>query len=376
MIDPKVFLSILQAKGIDFFTGVPDSQLKEFGSTLLCELPQEKHVIAANEGNALGIAMGHYMATARPAAVYMQNSGLGNIVNPLTSLADKEVYAVPALLIIGWRGEPGRKDEPQHVKQGRISPALLETLEVPYRIMGAEDNPEAIVDDILEEMQRVSMPAALLIKAGTFSKATKKAAVPSPENIPTMQREAAIAAILGVLKDDDCLLATTGKTGRELFELRVARGESPRDFLTVGGMGHCSSIALGAALAKPDRRVVCLDGDGALIMHMGAMGIVGSLRPQNFIHVVCNNFCHESVGGQPTCAASMDFIAIAKASGYASQHSARSLEEISSIFSALATAPGPHFVELILAKGSRDDLGRPTSSPQQNKVQFMKHLGN
>lgn len=374
MIDPHFFLHVLQAKGIDFFTGVPDSQLKELCSTLLCKLPPEKHVIAANEGNALGLAMGHYLATSRPAVVYMQNSGLGNIINPLASLADREVYAIPALLLIGWRGQPGKKDEPQHVKQGRISPALLETLEVPYRIMDGDEDPAAIVDAVWEEMHRVSMPAAILIKAGAFSKG-EKPMPPLLENAPTMQREAAIATILDLLEKKDCLLATTGKTGRELFELRVARAEAQQDFLSVGGMGHCSSIALGAALAMPDRRFVCLDGDGALILHMGAMGLAGNLRPPNFIHVVCNNFCHESVGGQPTCAGTMDFVSIAKACGYASQHRARSPEDISRVFSSIAASPGPHFVELILAKGSRANLGRPTSSPMQNKLQFMKHLG-
>lgn len=375
MIDPQACINHLQAKGVTFFTGVPDSRLKELSATLLNVLPPEQHVIAANEGNALGLAIGHYFATGNTAVVYMQNSGLGNVVNPLTSLADKEVYAVPVLMLIGWRGQPGEKDEPQHVKQGRISPALLEALEVPYRILDGDSDCEAVVNEIWAEMMGKSMPAALLVKGGTFSKAPQASSVTQAVATGTMKREAAIARMLDVLGSEDCVLATTGKTGRELFELRVARGEEQRDFLAVGGMGHCSSVALGAALALPHKRFICLDGDGALLMHMGAMAVAGSRKPKNFIHVLLNNQCHESVGGQPTCVGTVDCGAVAKACGYAEQYVAADLNAIEPVFASLKDKPGPHFVEIVLTKGARAELGRPTSTPCENKVQFMKHLG-
>ncbi|MDR0662174.1 MAG: phosphonopyruvate decarboxylase [Holosporales bacterium] len=367
MIDPQHFIQKLQGKGIQFFTGVPDSTLKELSAYLARTLSSTQHLIAANEGNAIGLAIGHFLAKNTPAAVYMQNSGLGNAVNPLTSLADKAVYGIPMLLIVGWRGEPGKKDEPQHITQGRITPGLLDCLGIPYRVLEDIQTLE-VLWPLLQERQ----PVALLVPVGTFS--FYPSSVEKQEVASSLQREEALAVLLEALAQEDCLIATTGKSGRELFELRIRRQETPYDFLTVGGMGHASSIALGVALAMPDRRIVCLDGDGALIMHLGAMGVIGSLRPTNFLHVLLNNYCHESVGGQPTCSASMDFAKISAACGYASYARATSVENLTTAICCLQGKKGPHFLEICLLPGSRPDLGRPTTSPLQNGQQFMKHL--
>lgn len=369
MIEPRRFLEILSQKGIGLFTGVPDSLLSGFCAAL--PGPGPGHLVAANEGNAVGLAAGHFLATGRPALVYMQNSGLGNAVNPLASLADPEVYGLPMLLLIGWRGQPGVKDEPQHVKQGRITPALLEALEIPFAIIGPDSGPEAELDRLWKTMMDGRRPVALLARAGTFGSG-KSAAGPRAADATAMSREEAIETVLELLQPDDLIVSTTGKASRELFELRKKRGEDPADFLTVGGMGHASSIALGAALARPDRRLVVFDGDGALLMHLGALALAGTLRPANLIHIVLNNYCHESVGGQPTCSAGLDLGLIAEGCGYPSRARAVDPGQLRAVWPALAGAPGPHFLELALRPGSRADLGRPKSSPADNRDRFMR----
>jgi phosphonopyruvate decarboxylase len=378
MIDTRNFVQNLRQRGVTLFTGVPDSLLQGFSACLLELLPKTQHIIAANEGNAIGLAMGHYLATGQPGVVYLQNSGLGNTINPLTSLADPEVYGVPMLLIIGWRGEPGKKDEPQHVKQGRITPGQLELLEIPYWKVDHETDIEKALDGALESMSTRNGPSALLIKSGALGgiKLSPSTTPPDwPAELPPLYREAAVGRILELLSSDDCVVATTGKTGREVFELRAARGEAQRDFLTVGGMGHASSIALGIALAQPDRGVVCLDGDGSMLMHLGSMAINGDLQPTNLVHVLLNNQAHESVGGQPTVAGRVDFEALARACGYQCYTEARSLDDIREAWKTVISVPGPHLLEIHLWQGSRSDLGRPTSTPSQNKSSFMAHLG-
>jgi phosphonopyruvate decarboxylase len=372
MINSGRFVTLLRDRGVSFFTGVPDSYLKGLCTQLSSSLPHEQHVVAANEGNAVGLAIGHFMGTGKPAVVYMQNSGLGNAVNPLTSLADREVYSVPILLIIGWRGEPGRKDEPQHVKQGRITPGLLDLLEIPFRIVGPNSDMEKELDHLFPLMMAEERPIALLVQGGTFSENDDET---DDAPFSELKREQALECLLTACLPGDCLVATTGKTGRELFELRLKRGETPDDFLTVGGMGHGSSIALGAALGNPAKRLICLDGDGALLMHLGAMGIIGSLRPGNFIHVLLNNHCHESVGGQATCAGGLDFAALAEACGYVSYHLAATVGEVAEKMALVNNISGPHFLEIRLKPGSRTDLGRPTTTTLQNRNQFMVKLG-
>ena len=381
MIDTKAFIVGLRKRRVSLFAGVPDSLLKEFSGCLMQMAGQAdapRHVITANEGNAVGLAIGHYLATGKPAVVYMQNSGLGNIVNPVCSLADPEVYGVPMLCVIGWRGEPGVKDEPQHKKQGRVTLAQLETLEMPYLVLDADSDINAALDDIWPKMLAYGGPAALVIRKNSLSPvgyAPEKEPHGWPQGLAPLYREEAIKTIVELLPEDACVIATTGKAGRELYELRQAAGQPQRDFLTVGGMGHASSIALGIALNQPQRQMVCLDGDGAFLMHMGAAAIIGDLACPNFLHVLLNNQAHESVGGQPTVAGRVDFRAIALACGYKSYAAARSVEEIRAAIDSLSSKAGPHFLEIHLWKGARKDLGRPASTPEENKAAVMRHLG-
>ena len=388
MIDTQVFIEALLGRGVSLFAGVPDSLLKEFSGRLMQitrstgRADNPRHVITANEGNAVGLAIGHYLATGTPAVVYMQNSGLGNIVNPVCSLADPDVYGVPMLCVIGWRGEPGVKDEPQHKKQGRVTLAQLETLEMPHLVLDAASDITAALDDIWPKMLAFGGPAALVIRKNSLSPVGyTPGKEPSgwPEGLAPLYREEAIKTIVELLPKDACVIATTGKAGRELYELRQATGQAQRDFLTVGGMGHASSIALGIAMNQPRRQVVCLDGDGAFLMHMGAAAVIGAMGDaacSNFLHVLLNNQAHESVGGQPTVAGRVDFRAITLACGYKTYASARSVGEIRAAMTNLAGKPGPHFLEIHLWKGARKDLGRPASTPEENKAAVMRHLGS
>lgn len=368
MIAPDTFFESMKHAGIKFFAGVPDSLLSSFCACIDDQSNAGEHVITANEGNAVALAAGFHLATGQYAAVYMQNSGLGNAINPLTSLADSEVYKIPLLLIIGWRGEPGKKDEPQHVKQGRITPEQLELLEIPYWVLEADSNPNEMLDAAIERMRSTSAPVALLVRKNTFTQ--YKSQRQSGLNA-SLHREDALRQLLQ-LADDDLVVSTTGKTSREVFELRIESRQAQRDFLTVGAMGHTASIALGVALGNPNRRVICLDGDGSALMHLGALPIIGSTKPENLIHVLLNNAAHESVGGQPTVADKVDFSALSKACGYADYRVADSLEGLQHAWLELAHQRGPVMLEVRIAIGSRMDLGRPTSTPEENKLAFMQ----
>ena len=369
MIDVKEAYEALIASGIDMFTGVPDSLLKNICAYITDTAPREKHIIAANEGNAVGIAAGHYLATGKPALVYMQNSGLGNTVNPLLSLADEKVYSIPMVLMIGWRGEPGVHDEPQHVKQGEVTLALLDAMQIPYIILEDASQIKAQVELAMER----KAPTAIVIRKGTFGSYKLKNA---RSNDNPLSREDAMKLVVDHLKDSDVIVSTTGKLSRELFEYREAKQQGHgHDFLTVGSMGHSSSIALGIALEKPNRRVFCFDGDGAFIMHTGALGIVASMNPRNFFHILFNNNAHESVGGQPTIGYELDAVTMAKASGYKQALRATTREEMIAALQQLETTEGPVLLELRVKIDSREDLGRPTTTPIQNKDAFMEELG-
>lgn len=368
MIDVKEAYEALIASGIDMFTGVPDSLLKNICAYITDTAPREKHIIAANEGNAVGIAAGHYLATGKPALVYMQNSGLGNTVNPLLSLADEKVYSIPMVLMIGWRGEPGVHDEPQHVKQGEVTLALLDAMQIPYIILEDASQIKAQVELSLER----KAPTAIVIRKGTFGSYKLKNA---RSNNNPLSREDAMKLVVDHLKESDVIVSTTGKLSRELFEYREAKQQGHgHDFLTVGSMGHSSSIALGIALEKPNRRVFCFDGDGAFIMHTGALGIVASMNPRNYFHILFNNDAHESVGGQPTIGYELDAVTMAKASGYKQAMRATTREEMIAALQQLETTEGPVLLELRVKIDSREDLGRPTTTPIQNKEAFMEEL--
>lgn len=374
MLQPKSVFNLLRNKGFDLFAGVPDSLLKDFCAYVTDHTSSEQHVITANEGNAIALAAGHYLGSGSPALVYMQNSGLGNAVNPLTSLTDPEVYSIPMLLMIGWRGEPGIKDEPQHVKQGRVMTDLLDSLEIPwYAVDSASENFESLVSDAVTKMNNIKAPVALLISKGAFE--TYKLNSEEPTHYE-MNREQAIERILTYTSKKDLIVATTGMASRELYEIRVKKSEQhSQDFLTVGAMGHTGSIALGLAKAQPRRRVFCIDGDGSVLMHMGALGVIGKSESKNLSHVVINNGAHDSVGGQPTIGFEIDLAQIAQSSGYAFVCSVETVEELNSSLSQLDKHDGPHFIEIKVNKGSRKNLGRPKSTPIENKTALMSALG-
>lgn len=369
MIAPQALFEALKRRGVGLFAGVPDSLLASFCAYVDDNGSRAEHVITANEGNAVALAAGYHLSSGKIGAVYLQNSGLGNTINPLTSIVDPDVYRIPLLLIIGWRGEPGVKDEPQHVKQGRITPEQLDLLEIPYWILEASSDLDAIVTRAFESLAHRNAPVALLVRKDTFAgyKSRRK-----PAHDWQMKREDALRTLLDLASDKDLVISTTGKTSREVYELRARSGVPQRDFLTVGGMGHTASIALGVALGNPKRRVICLDGDGSVLMHLGALPIIGDLRPPNLVHVLLNNAAHESVGGQPTVAGSLDFAAIARASGYRGYWMAGDHDAIGRAWSELVEQPGPALLEVRVSVGSREDLGRPTSSPEDNKRAFIE----
>lgn len=353
MIEASKFVEQLRTAGVTFFTGVPDSLLKSF-CAYITDNCGANHVIAANEGGAVGLAAGHYLAMGKPALVYMQNSGQGNAVNPLASLADPDVYSIPMVLLVGWRGEPGVKDEPQHVKQGKVTVSLFETLGIPTEIL-PDDEPVAleVVRNMVEKAKAESRPVALIVRKGLFAEYKLQNKKP---DIAALPREQAIEEILKSLPDGAVVVSTTGMISREVYETRERLGQDhSRDFLTVGSMGHAIMIAMGIAKAQPDRKVYCLDGDGASIMQMGNMAIAGQSGCANLTHIVFNNAAHDSVGGQPTVGGSIDLPAIAASCGYNRPNS-------------------PVFKEIKVAKGARKDLGRPKEPPQVNKKLYMETL--
>ena len=380
MISPKFFYDTLVSNGIDFYAGVPDSLLKNLCAYITDHADEHHNIIAANEGGAMGLAAGHYIATGNIPVVYMQNSGEGNIINPLASLTDKEVYNIPVLLVIGWRGKPGVHDEPQHVKQGKVTTGLLNVMGIDYTVLSKEEEKAAKqIGKAIEYMQQTKECYALVIEKDTFEEYKLSSSVSTLHALLSLSREEAIQIVAATLGNKDVIVSTTGMISRELFEYRAAMNQGhERDFLTVGSMGHASQIALGIALEKQDRTVWCFDGDGASIMHMGNMAIVAQKAPKNYVHVVFNNGAHDSVGGQPTVGLSIDLPAIAKAVGHKHIYTVSTKielqETLSTLNSQLSSEGGPIFLEVKVKKGNRKDLGRPTTTPIQNKEALMDFL--
>lgn len=373
MVSPKEFIDTLQGCGVDFYAGVPDSLLKNVCAYITDNVPADRNIITANEGAAVGVAAGHHLATGSIPLVYMQNSGIGNAVNPLLSLADEKVYSIPMILLIGWRGEPGVHDEPQHVKQGEVTLTLLDAMDIPYIVLTDEDElAKREVADLVGQCRNLQKPCAIVIRKGTFGAYTLKTKV---KNDNPVSREDAMKQIVDLMPESAVIVSTTGKLSRELYEYRDAKGQShQKDFLTVGSMGHASSIALGIALAKTNTKVFCFDGDGAFLMHMGAISNIGRLAPRNFIHILFNNGAHESVGGQPTQGYFIDAVAIAKACGYKHSVSASDPGEIASAMESLLNQEGPSLLEVKVGINSRENLGRPKTTPKENKSSLMEFL--
>jgi len=360
-------------KEFEFFTGVPDSQLKPLCNYLMATYGiSDKHVIAANEGNAVGLAAGYHLATGKVPVVYMQNSGLGNIINPVASLMNDKVYGIPCVFIVGWRGEPGVHDEPQHIYQGEVTVKLLEDMDIATFIIG-KDTTEDELSAKMTEFKTIlakGKQVAFVVRKGAleFDGKVKYA------NDNKMVREEIIEHIATV-SDTDVVVSTTGKASRELFEIRERRGQTHgSDFLTVGSMGHSSSIALAIARQKPDRKVWIIDGDGALLMHMGSMALLGANAPKNIVHVVINNGAHETVGGMPTVAEKIDLCKIADGCGYPNFISVDSFEALDEALRAAKGRDELSFIEVKCSIGARDDLGRPTTTAKENKENFMKYL--
>lgn len=365
---------LVEIIGADFYTGVPDSQLKALCNYLMDTygIDPQHHMIAANEGNCTALAAGYHLATGKVPVVYMQNSGEGNIINPVASLLNDKVYAIPVVFIVGWRGEPGTHDEPQHIYQGEITVKLLEDMDIKAFVIG-KDTSDDEVAAFMEEYKSAlaaGKDVAFVIRKGAISYDEKV----KYENDNIMVREEIIQHIVKV-SGEDPIVSTTGKASRELFEVRAANGQSHKyDFLTVGSMGHSSSIALGIALNKSDTKIWCVDGDGAVLMHMGSMALLGTNAPKNMIHIVINNGAHETVGGMPTVAGKIDLVAIAKACGYPNAVCVDNFDDLDKELEAAKARNELSFIEAKCAIGARDDLGRPTTTALENKENFMEYL--
>ena len=366
--------SFVNIIGSDFYTGVPDSQLKALCNYLMDRygIDPKHHVIAANEGNCTALAAGYHLATGKVPVVYMQNSGEGNIINPVASLLNDKVYAIPAVFVVGWRGEPGIHDEPQHIYQGEVTLKLLEDMDIASFVIG-KDTTEDEMRAKMEEYRTIlssGKDVAFVIRKGALTDAPKV----EYGNDNQMVREQIIQHIVKV-SGEDPVISTTGKASRELFETREANGQSHKyDFLTVGSMGHSSSIALGVAINKPDQKIWCIDGDGAVLMHMGAMAVMGANKPQNVVHVVINNAAHETVGGMPTVAGQIDLVMIAKACGYPNAVCVDNFEDLDKELQAAKERNELSLIEVKCSIGAREDLGRPTTTALENKNNFMDYL--
>lgn len=365
---------LIEILNSDFYTGVPDSQLKALCNYLMDKygIDPRHHIIAANEGNCAALAAGYHLATGKVPVVYMQNSGEGNIINPAASLLNDKVYAIPVIFIVGWRGEPGVHDEPQHIYQGEVTTKLLDDMGISNFVIGkdtTDEEVETVMSEFKEKLCR-GLDVAFVIRKGALTDAPKV----EYKNNNTMPREEIIRHIVSV-SGEDPIVSTTGKASRELFEIREANGQSHKyDFLTVGSMGHSSSIALGVALNKPNQKIWCIDGDGAALMHMGAMAVIGANKPKNLVHIVINNAAHETVGGMPTVAGSIDLVKIAAACGYPNAVCVDNFADLDKELKKAGESEKLSFIEVKCAIGAREDLGRPTTTSLENKQNFMEYL--
>jgi len=370
----EIFAQKIQELGIRTITGIPDSTLKQFCDYIGNEGKDifENHIVVENEGAAVGIAIGEYLSTGNFACVYMQNSGLGNAVNPITSLANTNIYGIPMLLIVGWRGEPGTEDEPQHKFMGKITIALLEILDIPYAIVDAETTDAEIEAFLVSAAENFAnnKQYAIVIRKGTFEK--RKAAI--YKNAHLMEREKAVWTIVKWLQPEDIVVSTTGKISREMYEQSdLILGNHAQTFLTVGGMGYANMIAYQLAKRKANRRIICLDGDGAVLMHMGSLAVLGRNPANNMVHICLNNGAHESVGGMPTGAAGISYGKIAKSCGYAKVYHVAEEKELQKALMEIRISDEMVFLEIDVAIGSRNNLGRPKETAKENKFTFMKY---
>lgn len=373
MVNQEQLFKSLDKIGVRFFTGVPDSLLNDFCLYLVKNVPDGQHVMAANEGNAVAIAAGHYMATGNIPLVYMQNSGIGNATNPLLSLTHNCVYGIPMILVIGWRGDPAISDHAQHKKQGELTPVLMKDMDIPYEILDAEDTVIKKFEWAVEKAKEISSPVALIAKKGILTEKVKKQEY--PESM-LMNREEAISAVIDVFGEDVIYLGTTGRATREVHEqLKVHGVGAGHEFQNVGSMGHVSSVGLGIALACPNKRVVVFDGDAAAVMHMGALATNGRYHADNLIHIVLNNGVNESVGGQPSAGYVVDLTAVADACGYkTSAHAVTRKEELQELVCEHKNGDKPLFIDVHVRQGIRSDMPKLNIDHKAQKKTLMENL--
>ena len=373
MISPKDFFIELKKNNFLSYVGVPDSLLKSFCAYVHDH--SHNHIIANNEGTALAVATGQYLKSKQPSVVYLQNSGIGNLINPLLSLNDKEVYSLPALILIGWRGEPGVKDEPQHIKQGRVMESLLKSIDVDYEIMDKNSDHKSIVNNASNFIKKYKKPYVILIKKNTFTEYKLLKNDDDFKNDDYPKREDILKKLIQLFDKKTLFISTTGVCSRELFEIReTLKDPHSNDFLTVGSMGHVSAIAQGICSFEKEKKIVCLDGDGSLIMHLGSLSLNFNVGAKNLIHIVINNSAHDSVGGQPTVANKINFNFLSKALGFNKYFESKSLSEVEVAFQNISKSSGPILWQILSKKGFRKDLGRPTISPVDNLNDFMINL--
>lgn len=377
MIDCNFFFKCLKKNNTSFFTGVPDSLMKNLISCIDFNTNSNEHLIAANEGNAIGLAIGNFLSTGKLPIVYLQNSGLGNIINPVLSLADKDVYGIPMIILLGWRGRPGVKDEPQHFKQGLVTEDILNSIQLPYSKINqnlSDIDLEIIIDEAYKTSKEKLTPYVLLIEEGTFNKFENKNLISSYYDL---SREEALQICVNSLNEKDIIVSTTGTLSRELYELRKKLGQSHKsDFLTVGGMGHANQIAIGIAINKPKRNIYCLDGDGAILMHMGSMALNGNIKPLNFNHILFNNQCHDSVGGQKTAAPELNFKNLAEQLDYQYTSQCVTKNQIIKSLDIIKNNNKTSFLEIKVNNGFKKNLPRPNETPKFNKDLFVKFIND
>lgn len=367
MIRAEYLCHILQKLGFNLFSGVPCSILKPVINYII-DNPQTSYIAATSEGEAMGIAAGAALAGEK-AVVMMQNSGLGNAINPLTSL--QMIYKIPALLLITLRGEPGKPDEPQHKIMGKITDKLLQVMGIYYEyLVDKEEELGKQISRLARRIHENSEPVALIIRKGTIEEYELKSSSSFDSKI-TMKRKEAIKCIVKNLQGKEAIISTTGKVSRELY---YDGKESETNFYVVGSMGCASSIGFGVVRRYQDRKVIVLDGDGAVLMKMGTLATIGHYRPKNLIHIVLDNNSHDSTGGQPTVSNTAELEKIALYAGYVHSvriYSAESLRD--NLLKALKT-DGPHFLLVKVKKGADKNLGRPKLTSLEIKDRFMKFL--
>tara|TARA_B100000767_G_scaffold264583_1_gene279642 strand:- start:1612 stop:2724 length:1113 start_codon:yes stop_codon:yes gene_type:complete len=368
MIDINNFIKHLKKNDLDFCCGVPDSLLKD-----LCFAFENKykknHLVAANEGSAVGLGIGYHLSTKKIPLIYLQNSGLGNAINPLISLSGSNVYKIPLFLIIGWRGEKHKTfvDEPQHIAQGKVTEDFLKKLGIIYKIVDANTDYKKQINILKNFANKNQRVVALLIKKNTFKNNVKK----SNQISKVYEREKYLNLLIDILPKNSIIVSTTGILSRELNEIINTSKKKINFFMCVGGMGHAISVASGLAL-KLKKKVFCFDGDGAATMHLGSLS--SSSKIKNIIHILFNNHSHESVGGQDNAAKHVKFFRIAKEFGYKNSYLCKNGKELNKIINKSIKSKYNSFIEIILNKGHRKNISRPSRNMILLKNNFMNSI--